>query len=335
ITDIPTPIACDYPDESAYSSSSTIHQLDGAGGDLTGLMIGSSVDFEATGLGTVTDTTGDDITDTGASDDEDGVVFSLVPGDNSSMTATVSYTNPTAGSVTLCGWLDINDSGSYEMTEGICNLVGSSGSVELTWTGLSAVSAYTVYARFRITSGTLTTASASGTIATDGETEAYKIDVDPTAVTIGQVELTETRVSDFLVGLKVEQMDIAALYALLQAWDAEQAANLAGADRQTMIDALQRYLDPDKDGQLAVLYWDTLEERGTIGFYVKRKQDDQGWIQLNKLMLPGLITAPMGGEYQLADPSAQSGHRYQYQLIEQEARGTTRTYGPFELQMGQ
>ncbi|MCP3850034.1 MAG: hypothetical protein GY694_07325, partial [Gammaproteobacteria bacterium] len=146
ITDIPTPIACDYPDESAYNSSSTIHQLDGAGGGLTGLTIGSSVDFEASGLGTVMDTSGDDITDTGASDDEDGVVFSLVPGNNSSMKATVSYTNPTAGSVNLCGWLDINDNGSYETTEGICNSVGSSGSVELTWTGLSAVSAYTVYA---------------------------------------------------------------------------------------------------------------------------------------------------------------------------------------------
>jgi len=50
-------------------------------------------------------------------------------------------------------------------------------------------------------------------------------------------------------------------------------------------------------------------------------------------MLPGLITAPMGGEYRLVDPAARSGIAYEYQLIEQEARGATRRYGPYKLKM--
>jgi len=37
--------------------------------------------------------------------------------------------------------------------------------------------------------------------------------------------------------------------------------------------------------------------------------------------------------YLLADPSARAGGRYEYTLTEQEARGTTRTYGPFGLEL--
>ncbi len=140
------------------------------------------------------------------------------------------------------------------------------------------------------------------------------------------------RVIDFLEGLNVEQMDTAALSALLSAWDAEAAA-AAGSDRAALLQALSQYLDPNADGQVAVLFWDTLEERGTIGFYVERKQGDGNWQQINNEMLPGLITAPMGGEYQLADPSASAGKQYQYRLIEQEARGNRNTYGPYTLEI--
>ncbi len=76
-----------------------------------------------------------------------------------------------------------------------------------------------------------------------------------------------------------------------------------------------------------------LEERGTIGFYVERRQNRLEWQRVSDEMLPGLITAQMGGEYLLAAPNAASGHSYQYRLIEQEARGTIRHYGPFSLEM--
>ncbi len=83
---------------------------------------------------------------------------------------------------------------------------------------------------------------------------------------------------------------------------------------------------------MAVLAWDPLEERGTIGFYVDRRQGEDVWTRINNDMLPGLINAPMGGEYRLADPGVTSG-TFQYQLIEQEARGTTRSYGPYSVEM--
>jgi hypothetical protein len=113
-------------------------------------------------------------------------------------------------------------------------------------------------------------------------------------------------------------------------------ASSAGANRGAIIDALQEYLDPDGDGKVAVLHWDTLEERGTVGFYVERSGiNGEGATLINNDMLPGLISAPMGGEYMLADPVPTSGDVYQYRFIEQEATGNKREYGPYDLEMPQ
>jgi hypothetical protein len=108
---------------------------------------------------------------------------------------------------------------------------------------------------------------------------------------------------------------------------------LAGADREAILAALRDFLDPDGDGLVAVLRWDTLEERGTIGFYVERREGEGTWTLLHDDLLPGLINAPLGGAYQLADPAARTGGRYQYRLIEQEAAGNTRRYGPYSMEL--
>jgi hypothetical protein len=50
-------------------------------------------------------------------------------------------------------------------------------------------------------------------------------------------------------------------------------------------------------------------------------------------MLPGLVMAPMGGEYMLADPGALPGTEYLYRLIEQEATGSIREHGPYQVVM--
>ncbi len=192
------------------------------------------------------------------------------------------------------------------------------------------------YARFRLTSDTefFSNSSPSPTgPAGDGEVEDYGVDYNATAVTIGDVELGSVPVADFLSQIGADQMDVAALYALLTKWAPDLAASVDANDREAMLAALTQFLDSDGDGQVAIIAWDTLEERGTIGFYVERQEDGGFWITLNDEMLPGLITAPMGGEYKLADPEAVSGRLYQYRLIEQEARGTKRSYGPFELEM--
>ncbi|NLI46786.1 MAG: hypothetical protein GX414_06735 [Acidobacteria bacterium] len=92
------------------------------------------------------------------------------------------------------------------------------------------------------------------------------------------------------------------------------------------------YLDPDGDGRVVVFRWETLEERGAIGFYADRLTDGT-WVRINAGMLPGLIASPMGAEYWLADPGASPDNDYVYRLIEVEARGTTREYGPFNLRV--
>lgn len=285
---------------------------------------------------------GDDTNDTsitGAGDDEDGVTFRSPSGTGQTIFADAVVNNPTALPVTICGWLDVPSGGTvdgvFNAGDGSCQLAAS-GETTMTfqWSGLPTDQAYTTYARFRVSSDALTSANAAGD-ANNGEVEDYRVlfDFQPTVVTIGQVNLAAVAVDDFFTGLNTDQMDDASLYALLETWDPEQAARLADADRTEIMQALRTYLDPDGDGQVAVLRWDTLEERGTVGFYVERRRDRLEWQRVNIEMLPGLITAPMGGEYQLADPNAASGSSYQYRLIEQEARGTIRNYGPFSLEM--
>lgn len=281
--------------------------------------------------------------DTDGNDDENGVTFRSPAGSSQSIFADVVVTNNTGGVATVCGWLDTPPIGApFTSADGQCTTVnatnctglgGNKFQCTLQWPNLGQIQG-TTFARFRVSTDSLTTSSFVNA-ATDGEIEDYQIGFDftPTAVTIGQVKLTVTRVSDFFAGLNVAQMDTAALRALLDVWDAKSAAVLTGANREALLLALRNYLDPDVDDQVAVLYWDTLEERGTIGFYVERRRGNASWQRINNDMLPGLITAPMGGEYQLADPSARAGYQYQYRLIEQEARGTKRTYGPYTLEI--
>jgi hypothetical protein len=152
----------------------------------------------------------------------------------------------------------------------------------------------------------------------------------PTAITMGDVALVAMGVPGFLRDMGANDLDAAGLLAMLEAWDPIAAANLQGAGRDALLKALRDYLDPDGDGQVVVFRWETLEERGTIGFYAERSQDGV-WSPINAGMLPGLIASPMGAQYWLADPGAQVGDDYQYRLIEVEARGGTNEYGPFDL----
>ena len=282
--------------------------------------------------------------DNAGTNDEDGVSFRSPAGTNQSIFADVVVTNNTGGAVTVCGWLDIPsgspaaiDGDFTDANEGVCQTTSAANpTLTFQWSNLPNDTSYSTFARFRVSRDPNLVAGAPEITTYDGEISDFALTYDftPTAVTIGKVELTVVESSDFLTGLNAEQMTETELLALLASWDADLAQALANADRKSILDALIDYLDPDRDGQIAVLAWDTLEERGTIGFYVERREGENGiWEQVNNEMLPGLITAPMGGEYQLADPAARSGQTYDYQLIEQEARGTRRTYGPYQLKM--
>ncbi len=311
---------------SSYGDAShTITGLLSIGGAASG-----DADAEAAQYSTAADaddtTTG---TDAGI-DDEDGVAFSAPAGGGDDVVATVTVTNNTGGSVTLCGWMDVNRNNTFDSGERQCNTAANPGT-DFTWTVGDTVNQRNYYSRFRVCSTASQCNNPTGN-ADDGEVEDYRITYNPTAVTIGKVTLEAVQAMSFLSGLGVTQMARVKLLALLTTWDPETAAALTNASRKQIVNALRDYLDPDGDGRVAVLQWDTLEERGTIGFFVQRASGNDNWVLINNDMLPGLINAPMGGEYRLADPGATSG-RYQYRIIEQEAQGTTRTYGPFDLKM--
>ncbi len=129
-----------------------------------------------------------------------------------------------------------------------------------------------------------------------GETEGYRLvfNFNTTEVTMGSVELNNVSAADYLTMLAVDNMSIEALLELLAVWDPELAASLVGASFDEILAALSHYLDPDGDGQVAVIHWDTLQERGTVGFYVERHQSGDVWVRVNNGMLPGMINAPMG-----------------------------------------
>ncbi len=277
-----------------------------------------------------------DADDNTGADDDDGVVFS-VPANSSNATidADVTITKPAGVSVTVCGWLDIPSGGSvdgvFDASDGQCATT-TSNSVSFHWSGLPNDKAYTTYARFRVSTATLTTANATGS-AVDGEVEDYKVmfNFSPTAVSIGKVDLEALPVSELFSHLKLEQMPDKPLQALLRAWAPDALQNSQNLPREQLLDALRTWLDPDGDGQVVIFRWETLEERGTIGFYAERRMPDGDWMRINKRLLPGLLTAPLGGEYLLADPGAEAGVPYEYRLIEQEARGSQRIYGPYSL----
>jgi len=262
--------------------------------------------------------------------DEDGVSFSSPGGGVDSITATVSVTNPSGAAVQLCGWMDVDLSGTFDSGERQCNTAVNPGT-SFTW-AVSSAAQQDYYARFRVCPNGVSCDAPSGSI-TGGEVEDYRVTYSPTSATIGKVELEAVSTAAFIAFLDTDQMNTAALLKLLEGFDPNLAAGLTGADKKTLLAALTQSLDPDGDGQVALLKWDTLEERGTIGFYVKRSTGNNKWTLVNNDMLPGLINAPMGGEYLLADPSARAGTQYQYVLIEQEATGKTRQYGPFTLEV--
>jgi hypothetical protein len=290
---------------------------------------------------------GADADDTDGTDDDDGVTFSS-PG--AYLQADVEVVNNTGNPAYLCAWLDrwsdgaatldgtFDDATDIASSPGTtCQTVADNAGVATShtfeWTGLPAASGHT-YARFRVCSTIGECNTATG-FAANGEVEDYRIyfDFTPTAVTLGGFDMEVREVDDYLAELGVNQLGRAELLDLVRSLAPDQPVSESN-DTASLIVHLRASLDPDGDKKVAVLRWDTLEERGTIGFYVHRREEAKGdWIQVNDDMLPGLITAPMGGRYMLADPEARSGGVYLYHLIEQEAAGATRSYGPFTLKM--
>lgn len=337
LTHVPVPVACDYGDAPAsYATATSLHSVDSAGGVSPNLNLGATVDFEWQGDASA-DALVDNTRDTsgsGAGSDEDAVTFNSPVGGGANIIATVAVTNTTGADASICGWMDTDTNGAFDLPERQCDTVASGGTsnVILEWT-VSPTITQTYFSRFRV----CTMASECNTpagVAFDGEMEDWALIYNPTLVTLGKVLLSVAPLSELLSSLEPDSVAGDKSLALLAYYDPGLASSLQSADAPVIAKALANHLDPDGDGQVAALRWETLEERGTIGFYVERRGSaNEPWQRLNGDLLPGLITAPMGGEYMLLDPQAQPGQTYEYRLIELEARGQLRTYGPWRLSL--
>lgn len=139
---------------------------------------GSGVDGDGNGRPN-TNATGDD-NDSGldSGDDEDGIAsLPTLTAADTQYSITLSCTDGGAAG----GWIDFDQSDSFdfnEYTSGTC----LSGSVTLTWTGLSGLNTGQTYARFRIASSSAEIAEPAG-YAADGEVEDYTLTISPAAQT--------------------------------------------------------------------------------------------------------------------------------------------------------
>lgn len=150
------------------------------------LFMGSIVDEEGDGQPS-TGADGDDTNGAGG-DDEDGVTIpTIVAGTN--LTVEVVVFNNTGSNANLAGWIDVDGNGVFDAGEGATATVPSSATpqtVTLVFPIPNTADIDTggqTYARFRLTTGGLTTSDAGGA-AIDGEIEDYVVPVNPPGVSV-------------------------------------------------------------------------------------------------------------------------------------------------------
>ena len=276
------------------------------------LYIGQVVPDADPGLQASVGADGDDLNGT---DDEDGVTFEGLVGGAVRTTVSVTNSNQPGQSHTLCAWIDGAISGIvdglFQDSEGQCQ-TGQPGGGVLSYVfdwNIPNLAQVLTYARFRVSTDPLTTADGGLGTAADGEIEDYALSILPTRASIGS----------FRVDLvPAEGLDLT---------DPETGGPL---------------IDPRSGEALQVppagaaeVRWETLSEQGTLGFHLERWDTPMShWIRVNKELLPGLIDAPLGGEYRLFDLDVAAGESHRYRLVELEAWGDRRVHGPYDVIVG-
>ncbi|WP_342329126.1 gliding motility-associated C-terminal domain-containing protein [Pedobacter sp. FW305-3-2-15-E-R2A2] len=117
---------------------------------------------------------------------------------STSYSMTVPVSNTTGVAARMLAWVDFNKNGTFEASEGLLvSVPNNATSVVLNWTGLANLSAGLTYARLRLTTDPVSTATTGGAM-TDGEVEDYSVMIDrsydlgllktsnPTTVNAGQ-----------------------------------------------------------------------------------------------------------------------------------------------------
>lgn len=138
---------------------------------------------------------------TGSNDTDDGISSTpiLLAGSSSSYLVQVNVFNNSGANATVCGWLDYNGNGVFDVAEGVSTTVSSSASAQNVWLWWSSTSntftaGQTTYLRIRVTaaSAAMTTSHPTGYF-TNGEVEDYIVTADvsfPLSVTDLSFEAT-------------------------------------------------------------------------------------------------------------------------------------------------
>ena len=97
-------------------------------------------------------------------------------------------------------------------------------------------------------------------------------------------------------------------------------------------DAMLAYLDATVIDNQVVVEWRTTFEMGTLGFDLRRRDaGGRAFLKVNDRLIPGLLTVHQGGTYRFVDSNARPGETVSYVLVEHDARGQSRAFGPFEV----
>ncbi|MCK7595040.1 GEVED domain-containing protein [Pseudomarimonas salicorniae] len=172
----------DLPDSGAGVGAGNYETLLANGGPvhpiLAGLRLGSVVDDEADGVPSL-GADGDDLA--GAPDDEDGVdVSDLSLSVGSPALIDITATNTTGSAARVCGFIDFNGDGDFldagESTSVAVPDGSNDAALLLNFGVVPAGSASNTYARFRLSTDTVSVCSANGS-APDGEVEDYPVSI--------------------------------------------------------------------------------------------------------------------------------------------------------------
>jgi large repetitive protein len=184
------PVNIDFGD--APNSYGILLNTNGARhGIVGGLKIGSLIDAENNGVASLL-ANGDD---TNGSDDEDGLTSPInISYLATSFTVSVPVTNTSFPTAKLVGWIDFNIDGNFQTSEAASVAAPNTGSVNLTWTGITPTFG-TSYLRVRLSSDANLINSSPNTAMQNGEVEDYVVifnNTTPVAVdNIVAVAITE------------------------------------------------------------------------------------------------------------------------------------------------
>lgn len=154
-----------------------------------------------------------------------------------SYTLTASFTNNTGLPAAIVAWLDINNDGIFDASEGIKKgLLASetSGSVPFEWKNFMIASGSKTFARFRITTEAITKDDIGGAFI-NGEVEDYKIALVSTPLPVTLISLTASKSTEG-IGLtwKTAQEKDFSHFEVEKSADARQfrkIGTVAGADQ--------------------------------------------------------------------------------------------------------